>query len=99
MESIEMPNTADFAFKIFLKDNKAKIIISNIIIHGILDFMNYQWTKDAIEITQKQLASEDLEEIVKGKTEETGYRSLVKEIMTIINSYQSALQKKAESDF
>lgn len=93
------PNRADFTFKIFVKDNKAKIIVSNIIIHGIMEFMNYEWSKSAMDFTQKQLTNEDLEEKVKGQTKEAEYRALINEITTIFASYQRTLQKKAESDF
>ena len=61
--------------------------------------MNYEWSKNAIDDTQKQLASDNLEEKAKGQTNEAEYRALVREVADIFNSYQRVLIKKAENAF
>lgn len=98
-ESPNWPNKADFTFKIFVKDNKAKIIITNIVIHGLIEYFNYEWSKGAVIYTQKQLKDADLEEVAKGKSKESEYQSLIYQVAPIMSSFQNSLQKKDESDF
>lgn len=91
---------ASFAFKVFLKDGKAKLLVSDIVLldPGKLSFLDISLDNVHMDLT-KQLLNGKLDEQAKGATNLSKFRGVDEEIKDLFTSLKNKLSQKAENDF
>lgn len=100
VESNQTTEKAEFSMKIFLKDNKAKIVVSDIILKypGTMSFMDVRFTKLAIANARALLAGK-ISDQAAGQTALSKYQGVNDVIGSLISGLITVFNKKSEADF
>lgn len=90
---------ARFTVKIFLKENKAKVVVSDIVLVHVIEPLSKNLIPDFITNAENKSKSESVDQQCEGNTDLSKLEGVKSQLKSMINSIILYLNKKAESDF